>query len=134
MPLASVLFLPVYAEDRQPLGAILGAQLIKASKGEINDGNYSDLHFNRCAAIEKYLGFTDDPLGRAIEYSCKGLVIGITLYAGKDLGKHPPEKIAQHFKNELEKHFMTSEVFIKHNHEYGSAMAFFINGETYEYN
>ena len=112
------------------LQTFLGAELLRAAKHDTSMTDHEKLFVHRCATIEKHLGFSDTPLGRAIEYSCRGLVIGITLYAGKDLGKHSPEKVAGHFKSELSKQAMTSKVFIKHNHQHGTAMAFFINGKS----
>ncbi len=50
------------------------------------------------------MGFSDTPSGRATQHSCDKPEIGIALYAGKDLGKHPPEKVGQYFKSELAKH------------------------------
>jgi len=128
--LISLAAIPAHAEN-PGLKTILGAQLLRAADNTISADDYQKLSFNRCASLKKYVGFSDTPLGQATEYSCKGLNIGITLYAGKDLGKHSPEKVAQLFKSKLAEEAMTAEVFIKPNHEYGTVMAFFINGESY---
>ena len=85
----------------------------------------------RCEMMVKYLGFPQTPTGKATKYSCDVPAVGIALYAGKDLGKHPPENIAQYFKSELAKHNVKAEIFIKHDHEYGSSMAFYINGKSW---
>lgn len=86
---------------------------------------------HRCDVLIKLGGFSKTVTGKATEFSCQKPAIGIALYAGKDLGKHPPEKIAQHFIDELAKHNVKAEVFIKHNHEYGSSMTFYINGDSW---
>lgn len=77
----------------------------------------------RCQTIAKYLVFSDTPTGKATKYSCDATV-GVAFYAGKDLGRHPPEKVAQYFIDELVKQNVKTEVFFKHDHEYGSSMAF----------
>lgn len=126
-------FSNVYASENPSLKTLLGAQLLQAMGGEITDSDYQKLSFNRCDAIKKHQGFSESPLGEAIHYSCKGLVIGIAFYAGDDLGKHAPEKVAQLFRKKLSEQNMTSDVFVKQNHRHGSVMAFFINGESYHY-
>ena len=85
----------------------------------------------RCEVLIKLGSFSKTVTGKATEFSCQKPAIGIALYAGKDLGKHSPEKIAQYFKDELAKHNVKAEVFIKHNHEYGSSMTFYINGDSW---
>jgi len=93
--------------------------------------DHEKLFVYRCKMMKKYLGFPDTPTGKATKYSCDVPAVGIALYAGKDLGKHPPEKIAQYFIDELAKHNVKAKAFIKHDHEYGSSMAFYINGESW---
>lgn len=85
----------------------------------------------RCEVLIKSGGFSKTVTGKATKLSCQEPTIGIALYAGKDLGKHPPEKIAQYFMDELEKLGIKSKVFIKHDHEYGSSMSFYINGDSW---
>ena len=125
-----VVAMPVRAE-KPNLQTQLNAQLLRAAKHDTSLSDREKLFSRRCETIEKHVGFSDTPLGQSIEYSCKGMVIGVTLYAGADLGKHSPEKVAALFKEKLSNDFMTAEVFVKHDHEYGSAMAFLINGGSY---
>jgi len=93
--------------------------------------NQEKLFDCRCDMIAKYLGFSETPTGRATKYSCDVPAVGIAFYAGKDLGKHPPEKIAKYFKDELAKYNVKAEIFIKHDHEFGSSMGFYINGDSW---
>lgn len=86
---------------------------------------------NRCQTIVDRVGFEEGVTGAARKFSCDVIGVGITLYAGADLGKHSPEEVGQHFVDALAKEGLQSEVFIKHGHEYGSSMAFYINGETW---
>lgn len=92
---------------------------------------YEKMFVYRCETIEETIGFADTPTGKATEYSCAGPNIGIALYAGRDLGKHSPEKVGQYFVDEIAKFGMTAKMFIKHDHPHGSSMAFYINGESY---
>ena len=85
----------------------------------------------RCEVLIKLGGFSKTVTGKATEFSCQKPSIGIALYAGKDLGGNPPEKIAKYFQHELKKLGVKSEVFIKKNHEYGTSMAFYINGDSW---
>jgi len=105
--------------------------ILDKSKTNKSITDHEKLFIYRYKMMEKYLGFPDTPTGKATKYSCDVPAIGIALYAGKDLGKHPPEKIAQYFIDELAKHNLTAQAFIKHDHEYGSSMAFYINGESW---
>ena len=118
---------PAYADLRlDEVRAIL-----KAAKANKTLTDHEKLFVYRCKTIAKYLGFSDTPTGRATKYSCDIPAVGIAFYAGKDLGKHPPEKIAQYFKDELAKHNVKAEVFIKRGHAHGSSMGFYINGESW---
>jgi len=105
--------------------------IILAAKADKTLTDHEKLFVYRCKTIAKYLGFPDTPTGKATKYSCDVPAVGIALYAGKDLGKHPPEKIAQYFIDELAKQNIKAKAFIKHDHEYGSSMAFYINGESW---
>lgn len=105
--------------------------LLRESAADTSRTDHEKLFVYRCETIAKTIGFSDTPTGRANKYSCDEPAVGIAFYAGSDLGKHPPEKIGQHFKDELAKHGMKSEVFIKHGHEYGSSMGFYINGHSW---
>lgn len=120
---------PAWADN---LSAYLAAEILKASRHDTSLTDHEKLFEHRCDMIKKYVGYDNTPMSQAIRYSCSDLVIGIVFYAGSDLGKHSPEKVAQHFKDKLAYYGMTSEVFIKHAHNAGSSMAFFVNGEPYK--
>lgn len=105
--------------------------ILIASKADMTLTKVEKISTHRCEMIEKYLGFADSTMGRAIKHSCDMPEIGISLYAGNDLGEHSPEKVAQYFKGELAKHSMKAEVFIKSDHEYGTSMGFYINGGSW---
>ena len=92
---------------------------------------HEKLFVYRCESIARAIGFSETPTGRAMKYSCDEPGVGIALYAGKDLGKHPPEKVAQYFVDELAKEGVHAEVYIKPDHEFGSSMAFYINGDSW---
>ncbi|GAB5451155.1 MAG: hypothetical protein Hals2KO_14830 [Halioglobus sp.] len=85
----------------------------------------------RCESIERTIGFSETPTGQATKYSCDVAGVGIALYAGADLGKHPPEKVGQYFVDALAKEGVRAKVFIKPDHEFGSSMAFYINGDSW---
>lgn len=93
--------------------------------------NVEKLYGDRCASIEKTIGFADTPMGHATKYSCDIPCVGIALYAGSDLGKHPPEKVGSYFVDELRVEGLKAELFIKSDHDHGSSMAFLINGASY---
>ena len=125
--LACLVVSPAYADLRVDAARAI----ILAAKADTSLTNHEKLFVYRCKTIAKYLGFSDTPTGRATKYSCDIPAVGIAFYAGKDLGKHPPEKIAQYFKNELAKHNVKAKIFIKHGHEHGSSMGFYINGDSW---
>lgn len=105
--------------------------IIKGNAADTSRTDHEKLFVYRCESIAKAIGFSETASGRATRYSCDHPGVGIAFYAGSDLGKHPPEKIARYFKDELAGHGMISEVFIKPGHEHGSSMAFYINGDSY---
>lgn len=117
----------VYADLKSNMDQLI----ISKSVNETTLTKKQKLFEYRCEMIEKYVGFSDDPTGKATKYSCDHPAVGIAFYAGKDLGKHSPEKVAQYFKDELAKQNIKAEVFIKHGHEYGSSMAFYIIGDSW---
>lgn len=125
--MACLVALPAYAD----LQIDAARAIILAAKADTSLTDHEKLFVYRCETVTKYLGFPDTPTGKATKYSCDVPAIGIAFYAGKDLGKHPPEKIAQYFIDELAKHNLTAQVFIKHDHEYGSSMGFYINGKSW---
>ena len=92
---------------------------------------HEKLFVYRCQSIARTIGFSETPTGRATKYSCDVPGVGIALYAGKDLGKHSPEKVGQYFVDYLAKEGVKAEVFIKPDHEYGSSMGFYINGDSW---
>lgn len=118
---------PVWADLQIDINRIL----LRESAADTSRTDHEKLFVYRCETIAKTIGFSGTPTGQATKYSCDETAVGIAFYAGSDLGKHPPEKVGQHFKDELAKHGMKSEVFIKHGHEYGSSMGFYINGESW---
>ena len=85
----------------------------------------------RCESIERTIGFSETPTGQATKYSCDVAGVGIALYAGEDLGKHPPDKVGQYFVDALAKEGVRAKVFIKPDHEFGSSMAFYIDGDSW---
>ena len=105
--------------------------LLRESASDTSRSDYEKLFTHRCETIASTIGFSGTPTRRATKYSCDQPGVGIAFYAGSDLGKHPPEKIAQYFKDELAKFGMISEVFIKPGHAHGSSMAFYINGDSW---
>ena len=125
--LACLVALPSYADLKTDVDQLI----INKSAEDKTLTNQEKLFDHRCDMIAKYLGFSDTPTGKATKYSCDVPAVGIAFYAGKDLGKHPPEKITQYIQNELSKHNVKSKAFIKHNHNHGSSVAFYINGESW---
>ncbi len=109
----------------------INRELLRKSSADKSRSNYEKLFVYRCETIANTIGFSDTASGRATKYSCDEPGVGIAFYAGPDLGKHSPEKVGKHFKDELAKHGMISEVFIQDNGEYGSSMGFYINGESW---
>ena len=105
--------------------------IIRGTAADTSRTEHEKLFVYRCESIAETIGFSDTPTGRATKFSCDEPAVGIAFYAGPDLGKHPPEKVGQHFKDELAKHGVKSEIFIKHGHEYGSSMGFYINGDSW---
>lgn len=77
---------------------------------------------------DESIGFDDTVLGLTLEYSCSAPVVGVIFYAGNDLGKHSPEKIAAYMKTEFEKNGVLAKVFIKENREHGSSSSFLVRG------
>ena len=118
---------PVQADLQVDVNRIL----LRESASDTSRSDYEKLFTYRCETIATTIGFSDTPTGRATQYSCNKPGVGIAFYAGSDLGKHPPEKVGQYFKDELAKYGMISEVFIKHGHEHGSSMASYINGDSW---
>jgi len=125
--LACLVVSPAYADLKTDIDQLI----IRKSAADKTLTKQEKLFDYRCDMIAKYLGFPDTPTGKATKYSCDVPAVGIAFYAGKDLGKHPPEKIAQYFRDELAKHNVKAKIFIKHDHEYGSSMGFYINGDSW---
>ena len=127
--LLTALLWPLYVQA--DLKEDIDRAIIKGNAADTSRTDHEKLFVYRCESIAKAMGFSETASGRATRYSCDRPGVGIALYAGSDLGKHPPEKIAQYFKDELAGHGMISEVFIKPGHAHGSSMAFYINGDSY---
>ena len=106
------------------------AEIIRAAKSETSLTNHEKLYVYRCDMIRKYMGFSDTPTSRATKHSCDKTEIGIAFFAGDDLGKYSPQKIANYFKTEIAKHNINAEVFIQDDWPHGSSMGFYVNGES----
>lgn len=112
--------------------ADLEREVLRASLPDTSMTSYEKLFVYRCETVEKYLGFEDTAIGNAMKYSCNDAPqIGIALYVGSDLGDYPPEQIRKVFIERLDKEGLTAEVFIQKELEFGSAVIFFVNGESY---
>jgi len=131
----ALLCMPLYAAEKTVIEAqkhsldiILGAQLLKAAKENTILSVNEKLNVYRCQMVKKYIGFDDTPLSQALKYSCSAPVVGVVFYAGKDLGHHSPEKIADYIKKEFSKYGMVARVFINVEHEFSSSVAYIIGG------
>ena len=109
----------------------LGAQILRAAKSDQSLTDTEKLSSHRCHMLKKHVGFTESAFSQALAFSCNNVGIGVVFYAGSDLGHHSPEKIAQAFKLKFKQQKVRAEVFIKYPHDSGSAVAFFINGQSY---
>ncbi len=118
---------PAFAD----LDTAINRAILKATAHDTTRSDKEKLFKDRCKTIEKYVGFENDVTGQARKYSCDVPGVGIALYAGKDLGKHSPEKVGQYFVDKLAAEGLKAEVFIKPDHEYGSSMGFYIDGESW---
>ncbi len=113
------------------LDTAINRAILKATAHDTTRSDKEKLFKNRCETIEKYVGFEDSVTGQARKYSCDVPGVGIALFAGKDLGKHSPEKVGQYFVDKLTAEGLKAEVFTKPDHEYGSSMGFYIDGVTW---
>lgn len=116
---------------RADLTIDINGAILAGLRHDTSRTQHEKLYVYRCESIIKSIGFSDTPTGRATKYSCDVPGVGIALYAGKDLGKHSPEKVGQHFVNALLAEGLQAEVFIKTDHEYGSSIGFYINGASW---
>lgn len=99
-----------------------------------NDTTRSDtekLFHNRCKTIRNTVGFEQDTIGDAREYSCDTPGVGIALYAVEDLGIHSPEKVGKYFVDHLNSEGVQAKVFVQRDHKHGSAMIFMIDGASW---
>ena len=129
--LASV-FIGAAGLARADLTKDVNGAILAGLRDDTTRTNHEKLYVYRCESIAKSIGFSDNPTGKATKFSCDEAGVGIALYAGKDLGKHPPEKVGEYFVDMLAKEGLKAKVFIKHDHEHGSSMAFYINGASWE--
>jgi hypothetical protein len=123
--------MPAYAvadNAKLSLDTVLGAKLLKAAESETSLTADEKLNVYRCKMVKKFVGFDDTILGNALEYSCSAAVVGVVFYAGNDLGKHSPEKIAAYMEAEFAKNGILAKVFIKPNPEHGSSASFIVRG------
>ena len=84
---------PVWADLQIDINRIL----LRESAADTSRTDHEKLFVYRCETIAKTIGFSGTPTGQATKYSCDVPAVGIAFYAGSDLGKHPPEKVGQHF-------------------------------------
>ncbi|MEW8626272.1 MAG: hypothetical protein AB2551_11010 [Candidatus Thiodiazotropha sp.] len=124
---ASVFAFPALAD----LDTAINRAILEATKHDTTRSDRDKLFKNRCQTIAKYIGFDDTPSEQARKYSCDVPGIGIALYAGKDLGKHSPEKVGQYFTDKLAEEGLQSQVFVEPEHPYGASMGFYINGSSW---
>ena len=114
------------------LDAVFNKSILDALAHDNSRTGKEKLFDNRCQTIRETVGFEDNIDGQAREYSCDVDGIGITLYAGEDLGHHKPETVAKHFTDYLtNKRGLPAKVFIQDDHPYGTTMAFYINGSSW---
>lgn len=114
------------------LDAAFNKSILDALAHDTSRTGTEKLFDNRCETIRETVGFEDSIDGKAREYSCDVDGIGITLYAGEDLGKHKPETVAKHFTDYLtNKRGLSAKAFIQRGHPHGTSMAFYINGSTW---
>ena len=106
----------------------LAAELLEASKADNSMSKKEKLITQRCTAVKRYLVEDKSALRQALYYSCSAPVVGVAFYAGNDLGQHSPEKIAVYIENMFAENGMRAKVFIKHNHQSGSSVAYMIMG------
>ena len=111
--------------------AELNRQLVEAARPHTDLPSYDILFERRCEMIEKYLGYDDTAISRAMQFSCQGTQIGIALYVGPDFGDYPPEQIRKVYKEKIDEEGLASEVYIEKDPTQGSHVIFFINGESY---
>lgn len=83
--------------------AALDGQLVEAARPHTDLSNQEILFDRRCEMIEKYLGYDDSAMSRAMHYSCQGMQIGIAFFVGADLGDYPPERIRQAYVERFRK-------------------------------
>ena len=123
-----------HSDEFKSLDADINKGILEALEHDTSRTGTEKLFENRCQTIRETVGFEDSVHGQARKYSCDIAGIGITLYAGEDLGHHKPETVAKHFTNYLtNKRGLPAKVFIKHDHTHGTSMAFYINGRTWMY-
>ncbi len=67
---------PVLAEIVKPdLRTQLGAQILRAAKHDTSLTDHEKLFVHHCKTIEKYVGFSNTALDKAIEYSCNHMFL-----------------------------------------------------------
>lgn len=130
--LGSALLISMPVAALADLDTAINRAILEATAHDTSRTNEQKLFENRCETIEATVGFENDVTGQARRYSCEFDGVGITLYAGADLGKHSPEKVGQYFVDELAKEGVKSRVFIHSDHEHGSSMAFYVNGSSWK--
>ena len=124
----------VYASEKvvsADMRTQLGATILRAAKQNTSLSDEEKLSTHRCQMLHDYVDFKDAAFGQAVDYSCRNLAFGVTFHAGNDLGRYTPENITQALKMKFKEQFINAKVFVKQPHKGGSAVAFFINGQSY---
>lgn len=125
--LCMVMSFPAFAG----IQAALDGQILDAAKAKSRLSDQDILFDRRCEMIEKYLGYDDTAMSRAMHYSCQGMQIGIAFFVGPDLDDYPPERIRQAYIERFDALGLPAEVFIDDQYQHGTNMVFFIKGECF---
>ena len=126
---ALLISIPVAASA--DLDTEINRAILEATTHDTSRTNEQKLFENRCETIAATVGFEENVTGQARRYSCEVNGIGITLYAGADLGNHLPEKVGKYFGDALAEKNLPAQVFIERDHEHGSSMAFYVDGQSW---
>lgn len=129
--LGSALLISISVAAYADLDTAINRAILKATAHDTSRSDEQKLFENRCETIAATIGFENGVTGQARKYSCEVNGVGIALYAGDDLGKHSPEKVGKYFVDALAAKSLPAQVFIERDHEYGSSIAFYIDGQSW---